>query len=137
MQCGDHRPQAAPALSHPASDLGRGNRLDCDPSPFSQSPTPGTLPLHLISLHHNIQQPVYVDGRVEWVENLDQKRRIWELFKNASPPLGFDPARDYISPDHPYFGVLKVIPWRIDLVSFPAESFEKGTLVWRNRGASS
>lgn len=85
----------------------------------------------------NIQQPVYVDGRVEWIENLDQKRRIWELFKNAPPPLGFDPARDYISPDHPYFGVLKVIPWRIDLVSFPAESFEKGTLVWRNRGASS
>jgi hypothetical protein len=38
--------------------------------------------------------------------------------------------------DHPHFGVLKVTPWRIDLVSFPAESFEKGTLVWHNRAMS-
>jgi len=39
--------------------------------------------------------------------------------------------------DHPHFGVLKETPWRIDLVSFPAESFEKGTLVWHNRDVSS
>jgi hypothetical protein len=30
-----------------------------------------------------------------------------------------------------------VTPWRIDLVSFPAESFEKGTLVWHNSNVSS
>jgi len=85
----------------------------------------------------NVHQPVYVDGRVEWVDNLDEKRRIWDLYKNTPPPLGFDPALDFISPDHPHFGVLKVIPWRIDLVSFPAESFEKGTLVWHNPDISS
>jgi len=85
----------------------------------------------------NPHQPVYVDGRIEWVDNLEEKQRVWDLFKNAPPPLGFDPALDYTSPDHPHFGVLKVTPWRIDLVSFPAESFEKGTLVWHNHVAIS
>jgi uncharacterized pyridoxamine 5'-phosphate oxidase family protein len=79
----------------------------------------------------DIHKPVYVDCRTEWVDNLDIKKRVWELFKNAPPPLGFDPAQDFIRPDHENFGLLKLIPWRIDLVSFPAESFEKGTLVWR------
>ena len=85
----------------------------------------------------SIHRPVYVDGRVEWVDDLDEKKRVWDLFKYTPPPLGFDPARDHISPDHEKFGLLKVTPWRIDLVSFPAESFEKGTLVWHNRDGGS
>ena len=32
------------------------------------------------------------------------------------------------------FGVLKLTPWRIDLVSFPSPSFDEGTRVWRNDG---
>jgi len=83
----------------------------------------------------NIHRPVYVDCITEWVEDLDQKQRIWELFKTTPPPLGFDPAHDYVSPDHETFGVLKLMPWRIDLVSFPSESMEQGTLVWRNRAS--
>src|SRR6476620_7354711 len=39
-------------------------------------------------------KPVYVDCTAEWIEDLDQKYRIWERFKNAPPPLGFDPAPD-------------------------------------------
>lgn len=74
--------------------------------------------------------PVYADCTVEWVDDLDQKRRIWELFKNAPPPLGFDPADTFGSYDHEDFGLLKLTPWRIDLVSFPAASFEEGTKVW-------
>jgi uncharacterized pyridoxamine 5'-phosphate oxidase family protein len=79
----------------------------------------------------NVMNPVYVDCVAAWVDDLDTKKRIWDLFKNAPEPLGYDPARDFITPDHENFGLLKLTPWRIDLVSFPAESFEKGTLVWR------
>jgi len=31
---------------------------------------------------------------------------------------------------------LKLTPWRIDLVNFPAESFETGTKVWRLRSGA-
>jgi uncharacterized pyridoxamine 5'-phosphate oxidase family protein len=82
----------------------------------------------------SIHTPVYVDCKAEWVEDRDQKQRVWELFKTTPPPLGFDPAQDFISPGHEKFGLLKLTPWRIDLVSFPAESFETGTQVWRRRG---
>ncbi len=80
----------------------------------------------------NIMQPVYADCKTEWINDLDEKRRVWELFKNTPEPLGFDPAQDFIKPEHENFGLLKLIPWRIDLVTFPAPSFKEGTRVWLN-----
>lgn len=81
-------------------------------------------------------KPVYVDCIAEWVDDLAEKRRIWDLFKNAPPPLGYDPAHDFIRPGHENFGLLKLTPWRIDLVSFPAPSFEEGTRVWYRPASS-
>ena len=77
-----------------------------------------------------VMQPVYVDCRVEWVTDAATKQRIWDLFKHAPEPLGYDPALSFGSVDHEHFGLLKLIPWRIDLVTFPAPSFEEGTKVW-------
>jgi hypothetical protein len=79
----------------------------------------------------NVMNPVYVDCVAEWVDDLVQKRRIWEMFRNTPPPLGFEPAETFISVEHENAGLLKLTPWRIDLVSFPAPSFEEGTKVWR------
>jgi general stress protein 26 len=79
----------------------------------------------------DVMNPVYVDCTAEWIDDLVQKRRIWEMFRNAPPPLGYDPADTFGSYDHEHFGLLKLTPWRIDLVSFPSESFDKGTKVWR------
>ena len=75
--------------------------------------------------------PVYADCHAEWVDDPDQKRRVWDLFKSVPPPLGYDPALDFVSPESETFGLLRLTPWRIDLVDFPAPSFEEGTRVWR------
>ena len=80
----------------------------------------------------DVMKPVYVDCTAEWIDDLDEKRRVWELFKAAPEPLGYDPAHDLVSPEHENHGLLKLTPWRVDLVSFPAPSFEEGTKVWRN-----
>jgi general stress protein 26 len=77
-----------------------------------------------------IHKPVYADCVATWVEDPEQKYRVWELFENTPPPLGFDPAQDFVSPDHPKFGLLRLTPWRIALVSFPAESQETGQRIW-------
>jgi general stress protein 26 len=82
----------------------------------------------------NIHRPVYADCTAEWVDDLDEKRRIWDLFKRTPEPLGFDPGLEYVSPEDADFGLLKLTPWRIDLVSFPAPSYEEGTQVWRPNG---
>jgi hypothetical protein len=82
----------------------------------------------------DINRPVYVDCMAEWVEDMGEKKRIWDLFADTPPPIGYDPAIDFIAPDHPTFGVLRLIPWRIAIVSFPAPSHEEGQRIWRRRG---
>ncbi|MEP7290430.1 MAG: pyridoxamine 5'-phosphate oxidase family protein [Chloroflexota bacterium] len=79
----------------------------------------------------DVMNPVYVDCKAEWIYDLDEKRRIWNLFASTPEPVGYDPAHDFVSPESEKWGVLKLIPWRIDLVSFPAPSFEEGTRIWR------
>jgi hypothetical protein len=74
-----------------------------------------------------------VDCTAEWIEDLREKERIWNLFLHAPPPLGYDPAPTFGSYDHPDFGLLKLTPWRIALVSFPAESHELGQRIWHER----
>jgi len=72
-------------------------------------------------------KPVYVDCRTEWDDSLETKQRIWDLFFQTPPPLGYDPAPIFTSPDHPNFGMLKLIPWRVEVYNFPAERF-----AWHN-----
>jgi uncharacterized pyridoxamine 5'-phosphate oxidase family protein len=84
----------------------------------------------------DMMNPVYADCLTEWVDDLEEKKRVWEMFKSMPAPLGFDPAHDFITFDHENFGLLKLTPWRIDLVSFPAPSFKEGTQVWHNEPVS-
>jgi len=84
-----------------------------------------------------VTKPVYVDCTAEWVEDMAQKHRIWTLFKNTPPPLGFDPATDWPSADHESFGLLKLTPWRIALVTFPAASHDVGQRIWRKKAEKS
>src|SRR5689334_7604691 len=39
----------------------------------------------------DIVHPVYADCRAEWEDSLELKRHVWELFRTAPPPLGYDP----------------------------------------------
>lgn len=81
----------------------------------------------------DISNPVYVDCTAEWVDDLAEKQRIWDMYKNAEPPLGYDPAEMFGTPEHDNFGLLKLTPWRISVVSFPAPSHEEGERIWRRR----
>lgn len=76
--------------------------------------------------------PVYADCRAEWIDDLDEKRRIWDLFKSTPEPLGYDPSLAFTTAEDAASGLLRLTPWRIDLVTFPAASMDEGTKVWRN-----
>ncbi len=72
----------------------------------------------------DVVKPVYVDCKAMWIEDPAIKQHIWQLLQTTPPPLGFDPAPIYGSVDHPAFGLLKLIPWRIEVTSVatvPAE----------------
>lgn len=69
----------------------------------------------------DVARPVYVDCKTEWVEDLAQKQHVWKLCLETAPPLGFDPAPIYGQANHPDFAIIKLLPWRIDMVNPPAE----------------
>ena len=79
-----------------------------------------------ISYIDDPDRPVYVDAVARWVDDENEKLRIWELHRATPPPLGFDPEPHYGSIDHPYFGLLKFTPWRVELAQLGGES-----LIWR------
>jgi hypothetical protein len=65
--------------------------------------------------------------RAELVYDDDVRTRIWNLFKETPPPLGYDPGGigvpGWDSPTAPAFAVLKLHPWR--LRALPGEVFMK------------
>lgn len=66
--------------------------------------------------------PVYVEATAEWIESKDEKLRIWELYKSTPPLLGFDPQPHYGNINHKFFGLLRFLPWRIELAKLNGES---------------
>ena len=78
-------------------------------------------------------QQVYADCRAEWVDDPVEKRRVWELYKSTPPPLGYDLAAFFGSPDGPNYGLLKLTPWRIELQALPDMMAGIPNKVWRNR----
>ena len=56
-------------------------------------------------------KPVYADCRADWVDELNEKQRVIDLFA-STPPLGYDLG---LNADHPDYGLLKLIPYRFEL----------------------
>ena len=63
---------------------------------------------------------VHAECRAEWVDDLAQKRRIWELFRSAPQPYGYDPSGFWPKGvDDGDTGLLRLTPWRVELWSVP------------------
>ena len=77
-------------------------------------------------------EQVYVDCRAEWEDRIEEKRRLWELYKATPPPVGYDLAMFWKSPEDPTLGLLKLTPWRIELWSLADMVSGKAPRVWRN-----
>lgn len=62
------------------------------------------------------QDTVMMQCHAEWCDDAATKSRIWALFKNTPPPVGYDPQHFWPGGvDDPTFGVLKLTPRRIEL----------------------
>jgi len=63
----------------------------------------------------DLAAPLYVECEAAWAESLDEKQHLWDLFKHAAPPLGYDPEPIFRGVTDPDFGALRLTPWRIQL----------------------
>ena len=78
-------------------------------------------------------QQVDADCAVEWVDDVEEKKRVWQLFKSEAQPYGYDPAMFFpTGPEDEAFGLMKCVPWRLELAGMKLDAdppFE--SRVWR------
>ena len=74
-----------------------------------------TTPFMSLGYVSEVATPAYAECHVEWADSPADKQHLWDLFTNAPPPLGFDPATIFKAVDYEDFGVLRLRPWRIQL----------------------
>lgn len=74
----------------------------------------------------NPMQPVYADCYASWEDDMTHKQRIWQRFASEPAPLGYDAASIFARVDHPDLGLLRFVPWRIEVFDNPATSY-----LWR------
>ena len=77
------------------------------------------------------QQQVYAECKTEWEDDADEKRRLWDLVKSEPPPVGYDPALFFQTVDNPEFGMLKLIPWRIEISALSDMMTGQEPRIWR------
>lgn len=63
------------------------------------------------------QNTVAVDTVAEWTDDPDERAHVWDLYRHGSPPgAGYDPGQFWQGPDDPAFQVLRLAPWRIQVL---------------------
>lgn len=107
---------------------------------IATSPTP-TKRAHLaaspyLSLNYwnESQDTCVAECEAEWVFDDAGRRRIWDAFKEAPAPVGYDPAMipGWDGPESPSFAGLRLTPWRLRV--FPGTLLLNQTgelLTWR------
>ena len=76
--------------------------------------------------------------RAEWRFDLETRKQIWDGYKAAAPPLGYDPAiiPTWDSPSSDSFAVLRLEPWRLRVFPGSVLLAQQGeVLVWQESGA--
>ena len=71
------------------------------------------------------QETAHADCRASWAD--DERERVWNLFLEAEPPLGYDPSTLPQWKDGPLGGVYAVLrldPWRVMILT--AEDASEG-----------
>lgn len=77
---------------------------------------------------------VTAECRAEWDDDPRDKQRVWDLFKNTPPPYGYDPGMIWAAgPTDPAFGLLRLVPWRIELSGLQELMTGKPPRVWRKK----
>lgn len=85
-----------------------------------------------LSYWDQVHEQIYIDAKSEWSDAPAERQRIWDLYKNTPPPLGYDPGMIWATgPLADDFGVLRLRPTRIEMFSIAALMQRQPPLVWR------
>ncbi|MCP2258174.1 hypothetical protein LX15_001868 [Streptoalloteichus tenebrarius] len=76
---------------------------------------------------------VFVDCRASWVEEVEVKQRVWDMFREAPQPLGYDPGQTLsMAVDDPALVLLRLDPWRVHVRVFADLTTRSSGRIWRS-----
>lgn len=76
------------------------------------------------------------DTTAEWVDDPDVQAAVWDMYRHGSPPgVGYEPSRFWKGPDDPKFHVLRLDPWRVQVLRGRDLATGKPSRIWRRAGA--
>ncbi len=80
------------------------------------------------------QDTCVAECRAEWRFDSETRKQVWDAYKAAPPPLGYDPAiiPTWDSPASDSFAVLRLEPWRLRVFPGSVLLAKQGdVLVWQ------
>jgi hypothetical protein len=80
------------------------------------------------------QDTCVAECHAQWAFDDETRTRIWNLFKETPPPVGYDPAMIPVwdSPTNENFAALRLDPWRLRVFPGTVLLEQKGeVLTWR------
>ncbi len=75
-------------------------------------------------------EQVMAECDTEWVDDMDEKQRLWDLFKATPEPYGYDLGAFWKDANDPTYGLLKLKPWRIEMWTVAEMSTGVAPTVW-------
>jgi hypothetical protein len=78
-------------------------------------------------------EQIHAECRAAWEDDAREKARVWKLFADTPPPMGYDPGAFWKDSSDPGYGLLKLTPWRIELYSLADLFGGTPPTVWRPR----
>jgi len=77
-------------------------------------------------------EQAYAECQASWADDQATRDRVWDLVKNAPPPVGYDPGLFWKGgPSDPGFGALRLEPWRVEVWSLQEMVQGTPSRVWR------
>lgn len=78
------------------------------------------------------QDVVYVDSVAGWVDHPEVKLKVWELFREGSPPgVGYEPGAYWRGPEDPRYHVLRLDPWRVQVLRGRELASGRPSRIWQ------
>ncbi len=74
---------------------------------------------------------IFAECKAQWIDDMDEKKRLWKLFADTPEPLGYDLGLFWKEVSDPTYGLLKLTPWRIELSALSDMMEGKPPQVWR------
>ena len=70
-----------------------------------------------ITYWDQLNEQVHINCATTWIDDMAERQRVWDLFKDTPFPVGYDPGLFFSAPDDPACGVLRLDPRRVELWS--------------------